>query len=144
MRPLILGLFLLGVVAVAHAAESGMRLSAKPVRDEVRAVVEGQLAALRAGDFAAAYAFAATGIRRQFDERVFALMIKRGYPALLHPDKTDVGVVRDIGAGSAQVTVTVTDRLNRGTVYTYLLVREKPGWRITGVVLEQKPLRGDT
>ena len=144
MKPLVLGLILLGVAAGAGAGESELRLSAKKVREEVRAVVEGQLAALRTGDFAAAYEFAATGIRRQFDERVFALMIKRGYPALLHPDKTDVGVVRDNGAGSAQVTVTVTDRLNRGTVYTYLLVREKPGWRITGVVLEQKPLRGDT
>ena len=135
---------MLGLFSVAGAAEPELRLSAKKVREEVRAVVEGQLAALRTGDFAAAYEFAATGIRRQFDERVFALMIKRGYPALLHPDKTDVGVVRDNGAGSAQVTVTVTNRLNRTTIYTYGLVREKPGWRITGVVLEQKPLRGDT
>lgn len=134
---------LLGLLAGAVAAEPEMRLSPKKVRDEVRAVVEAQLGALRAGDFAAAYDFAARGIRRQFDERLFTMMIKRGYAPLLRPDQTDFGVVRDDGEGTAQIAVTVTDRQNRSTGYRYWLVKEGDAWRINGVVLEQRPPRGD-
>lgn len=133
---LLIGLF-------AHAAEPEMRLSPKKLRDEVRTVVETQVAALQAGDFATAYGFAARGIKRQFDERLFAAMIRRGYGALLKPDKTDVGVVRDDGEGTAQVAVTVTDRQNHSTIYRYWLVKEDAAWRISGVMLEQRPPRGD-
>lgn len=144
MKPLAGAIFLLlGLLAGAPAAEPEMRLSPKPVRDEVRAVVEAQLAALQTGDFATAYDFAARGIRRQFDERLFAVMIKRGYAPLLRPDKTDLGVVRDDGEVTARIGVTVTDRQNRSTVYRYWLVKEGDAWRISGVVLEQRPPRGD-
>ena len=127
-----------------RAVEPDMHISAKKVRDEVRAVVEAQLAALRAGDFATAYDFAARAIRRQFDERVFALMIRRGYAPLLRPGRSELGVVRDDGDGLAQVNVTVIDPQNRSTVYRYWLVKEGDEWRISGVVLEQRPPRGDT
>ena len=133
---LLIGLF-------ARAAEPEMRLSPKKVRDEVRAVVEAQLAALQAGDFATAYDFAARGIKRQFDARLFAAMIRRGYGALLKPDKTDLGVVRDDGEGTAQVSVTATDGLKHSTLYRYWLVKEDEVWRISGVMLEQRPPRGD-
>ncbi|MBI2496879.1 MAG: DUF4864 domain-containing protein, partial [Opitutae bacterium] len=95
------------------------------------------------GDFGAAYELAAVGIKRQFDERLFAAMIRRGYPALLRPGQTDLGVVRDDGAGTAQITVALTDRQNSSTVYRYWLEQEEAGWRISGVVLEQRPPRGD-
>lgn len=136
-------ILLLGLWGVAPAAEPEMRLSSKKVRDEVRAIVEGQLAALQAGKFEVAYGYAASGIKRQFDEQVFTLMIKRGYPALVRPGKVDPGLVRDDGKGSAQVVVTVTDQLNREITYRYLLVKEAVGWRISGVVPEPKPPRGD-
>jgi hypothetical protein len=144
MKPLAGVIFLLlGLLAGAVAAEPEMRLSPRKIRDEVRAVVEAQLAALQAGEFASAYDLAARGIQRQFDERLFTLMIKRGYAPLLRPDKTDLGVVRDDGAGLAHIAVTVTDRQNRSTVYRYWLVKEGETWRINGVVLEQRPPRGD-
>ena len=138
-----LGLILLGMASGAKAQEPESRISPKKVREEVRAVVEGQLAALRKGDLAAAYDFAASGIKRQFDVRLFGLLLKRGYAPSLRHEKTDLGVVRDDGTGTAQVTVTVIDRLNRRTVYLYWLVKEEAGWRISGVVPEQKPPPGD-
>jgi hypothetical protein len=134
----------LGLFASAHAAEPEPRLSPRKIREEVKTVVESQLAALQAGDFATAYEFAATGIRRQFDEQLFAAMIRRGYPALLRPGQAGLGVVRDDGKGTAQVVVTLTDRQDRSTVYRYWLVQEETGWRISGVVLEQRPPRADT
>ncbi|WP_438480037.1 DUF4864 domain-containing protein [Oleiharenicola lentus] len=124
------------------AAEKESRVSPKKIRDEVRVVVEGQLAALREEDFATAYDYAALGIKRQFNERVFAAMIRRGYPSLLRHQAFDVGIVRDNSQGEAQVAVTVTDALQRNTYYRYWLVEEEAGWRIAGVVLEQKPARG--
>ena len=144
MRPLVGIILLLGLLATAGAAGPELRLSPRKTRDEVRAVVEAQLAALRAGDFDQAYGFAAEGIRRQFDARLFGAMIKRGYPALLRPGQSDLGVVRDDGENLAQVLVTVTDRQKRITVYRYWLVQEEAGWRISGVVPEQRPPRGDT
>jgi hypothetical protein len=134
----------LALLAGVGAAEPEMRLSPKKVRDEVRAVVEAQLAALRTGDFATAYDFAARGIRRQFDERLFTAMIKRGYAPLLKPGQADLGLVHDDGAGTAQVSVTITDGQKRSTVYRYWLVQEGDAWRINGVMLEQRPPRGDT
>jgi len=106
-------------------------------------VVTAQLAALQAGDFGAAYALAARGIKVQFDVRVFALLLKRGYAPLLKHDEADLGLVRDTGEGEAQVPVTVTDGLKRSTAYRYWLVKEAAGWRISGVVLEQRPPHGD-
>jgi hypothetical protein len=143
MKRLVGVIVLLGLCAGVRAVEPEMQLSPKKVRDEVRAVVEAQLAALQSGDFATAYEFAARGIRRQFDERLFAAMIRRGYAPLLKPDKTDLGVVRDDGEGTAQVSVTVTDRQKRSTVYRYWLAKEDDVWRISGVALEQRPPRGD-
>ncbi|MDI1248180.1 MAG: DUF4864 domain-containing protein [Lacunisphaera sp.] len=127
----------------AQAAEPELRLSPRKIREEVRAVVAAQLEALRAGDFATAYDFAAWGIRRQFDVQLFAVMIRRGYPALLRPGQAELGAVRDDGQGTAQVMVTVTDRQKSLTAYRYWLVNEEAGWRISGVVREVKPPRGD-
>jgi hypothetical protein len=142
LRMTVAGILLLFGV-FAHAAGPEMPLSPRKVRDEVRAVVAAQLAALRTGDFATAYDFAARGIRRQFDERLFALLLKRGYAPLLKAGPTDIGLVRDDGEGTAQVSVTVTDLQKRATVYRYWLVKEGDAWRINGVVLEQRPPRGD-
>jgi hypothetical protein len=142
LRMSVLGLMFLSGVLM-HAAGPEMRLSPKKVRDDVRAVVEAQLAALHRGDFATAYGFAARGIRREFDLRLFTLLLKRGYAPLLKPGPADLGVVRDDGEGTAQVSVTVTDFQKRATVYRYWLVKEADAWRISGVTLEQRPPRGD-
>jgi len=131
------------LAAVAGAAEANMRLSPKAVREEVRAVVQGQLAALRVGDFATAYGFAAAGIRERFDEEVFAAMIRRGYPALLSAKEAELGMVHDHAGEFAEVTVSVRDRQKHAVTYRYRLVHEAEGWRITGVTLEPRPSRGD-
>lgn len=137
-------LFLSGLLAFACAAEPVMRFSQKNVRDAVKAVVGAQLGALQAGQFEAAYVFAARGIRAQFDERLFGQLMKRGYAPLLQHQQADLGIVRDNGAGTAELLVTVVDRLKRSTRYHYWLVNEAAGWRISGVVLEPQPPAGDT
>ena len=136
-------ILLLSLLTAVEAAEPEMRLSPKKIRDAVRTVVEAQLAALRAGDFPAAYALASAGIKAQFDERIYAAMIRRGYAPLLRSSAADIGVVRDKAGQEAQVTVTLQDQQKRSTVYRYILVREEDGWRVNGVTLEQKPPHAD-
>jgi len=136
-------LFFCLTFAVARAEETELRLSPKKIRDAVHAVVEAQLAALRKGDFPAAYELASAGIKEQFDAQLFALMIRRGYPLLQQAKEADLGVVRDKDGESAQVTVSVLDGKKRSVVYRYWLVLEEAGWRINGVTLEQRPPRGD-
>lgn len=133
----------LGLLISARAAEPEFRLSPKKIRDEVRAVVETQLAALRAGDFAAAYELAAVGIKEQFDVRLFAALMRRGYPTLLQAKEAELGIVRDRGGKLAQITVSMLDRQKRTIVYNYWLVEEAKGWRVNGVVLEPGATRGE-
>lgn len=139
----VVGVCLLSGLSLAAAATGDMRPSPRKVRDEVRAVVEAQVAALQTGDFATAYELAGRGIKRQFDQRLFAAMIRRGYPALLRPGEREFGIVRDNGAGTAEITLAITDTQKRTTVYRYLLALEDEVWRIGGVLLEQRPPRGD-
>lgn len=133
----------LALVSIGGAAEPQMRLSPKPIRDAVHAVVEAQLDALRGGNFEAAYELASSGIKAQYDVRLFAALIRRGYPILLQANEADLGVVRDREGEMAQMTVSIQDRQKRTTVYRYWLVKEESRWRINGVVLEQRPPRGD-
>ena len=132
-----------GLLVGAGAAEPEFRLSPKKIRDEVRAVVETQLAALRVGDFPAAYELASVGIKEQFDVRLFAALMRRGYPTLLQAKEAELGVVRDRGGKLAQISVSMLDRQKRTIVYTYWLVEEPKGWRVNGVVLEQGAPRGE-
>lgn len=132
--------FAIGQPAVAPA----MRLSSGAVRTNVKIVVTAQLKALQARDFDAAYTYAARGIKAQFDRPLFAALMERGYAPLLQHQTVDIGVVRDDGAGLAQVTITVIDPQQRRTTYRYALVQEDVNWRITGVVLAQSPSLGDT
>jgi hypothetical protein len=138
----VLGL-LFFTTAFAAPPEPELRISPREVREEVRAVVQAQLAALLAADFSTAYEMAASGIKRQFDERLFAAMIRRGYPALLKAGERELGFVRDDGAGTAEVTVAITDAQKRSTVYRYVLINEDEVWRVAAVVLVQRPPRGD-
>ncbi|MCM2273872.1 MAG: DUF4864 domain-containing protein [Candidatus Didemnitutus sp.] len=137
-------LFALAATAAERPAESQWRLSDRAVREAVRATVSAQLAALQREDLAAAYAWAAEGIRRQFTEPVFAAMIRRGYPALLRHEAAELGVVRDSGDGRASVVATVRPERGPSVRYRYLLQREKGRWRVAGVFLDERPPeRGD-
>lgn len=132
-------IFLLFVVAlaVAGAGEApALRLSPKPIRDAVRATVEGQLNAIRAGKFDEAYQFAASGVRRQFTSAVFAAMLRRGYPALVAHRRFEAGVVRDDRGAAAQVVYVVFDANDTGKAFRYSLVEEAGRWRIAGVVAD--------
>jgi hypothetical protein len=132
----------LGLAGVLPAAGE-WRLSPREVRDEVKVVVAAQLEAFQREDFAAAYALAATGIRRQFRLPVYERMIRRGYAPLLGHDRADPGVVQDDGGAMATMPVIVRDREGRPARFRYHLLREDDGWRVSGVMPEKVERKGE-
>jgi hypothetical protein len=143
LRAVVIAALFCGLFLGVSAAEPEFRLSQKKIREEVRTVVETQLAALRTGNFPAAYEMASEGIKTQFDLALFSVLMRRGYPTLLQAKTAELGVVRDKGGKLALISVSMLDRQNRAVVYDFWLVEEAKGWRVNGVVLEQSSSRAE-
>jgi hypothetical protein len=123
----------LGAVAwVRAAAEEAFRASKPDVREAIIEVIDGQLAAFRAGDFNKAYSFAAAQLRAQKPLQLFVGIVKTNYPEIWTNKKADCGVVRDNGT-LAKLLVTVQGQDGEAT-YDYTLVKENAGWRIRDVL----------
>ena len=82
----------------APPASGDAHPSSDAVKKELTSVIDGQLAAFRAGDFAQAYTFAAAEIRGMFPVGVFETMVKSGYPLIAHSAKAQYGLAFDTGA----------------------------------------------
>ncbi len=102
----------------------------------IRALIEAQLAALKAGDGAKALSFAAPGIRQQFGTpENFLRMVREGYAPLLAARHTQFleGAVID-GSTIQPLRLVLPD--NTVLVALYQLQRQSNGvWRIAGCVL---------
>lgn len=115
-----------------RVAAAELEPSKPPVKAEITAVIEAQLAAFRAGDFDQAYTFAASPIREMFPLTEFQQMVKTGYPIIVTSVKAEFGICLDNGT-EASVFVHVESKDGTSKDYQYGLVREPSGWRITGV-----------
>ena len=113
-------------------AAAGLEPSQPPVKAEIVAVIEAQLAAIRTGDFDKAYSFASAPIKEKFPLAEFQQMVRTGYPIIANSVKADFGICLDNGV-EASVFVHVESRDGTSKDYQYGLVRERDGWRITGV-----------
>jgi hypothetical protein len=113
----------------ALAAEAGLGESDwQAIRD----VIRRQLAALRAGDDARAFAYASPGIRAQFGDPVrFLSMVKSMYAALLVARYTEFldGALVD-GMAIQPLRLVAPD--NTVLVAFYSLEKLPDGWRING------------
>ena len=120
MRGLIVALALAGGAAQADPAA-------------IRDVIDGQMAAFRAADVEAAFAYAAPGIVGLFrTPETFGAMVRQGYPMVWRP-----GMVEYLGAeeraGAWTQDVLVTDASGRLHTLEYAMVQTEAGWRIAGV-----------
>lgn len=123
------------------AAAGGLRASTAEVRKGVVAVIEGQLAAFRAGDPKTAYTYAAATLRAQNPVRQFLRIVETNYPEIWANTRGEFGVVRDDGT-RATVLVQVFSPDGRAD-YDYGLVKERDGaWRIDRV-LRHAPKKAD-
>lgn len=137
---LLLALFIASTPMVRGALEAPPAASdpAQPHRstDEVKkalsAVIEGQLAAFRAEDYARAYSFAAAEIQGMFSKEQFEQMVKTGYPVIAKSTGAEFGIAIDSG-DEAVVSVKVTNGDKKSVIYQYHLIKQKGAWRIGGV-----------
>jgi hypothetical protein len=122
--------------AAAHAALSPAEW------DAIRKTISEQLAALRAGDAARAYTFAAPGIRERFqDAPTFMRMVQDSYAPLLDARYTEFleGAVIDGRTIQPLRLVLANDSV---LVALYEMQRDETGrWRIAGCALAQSTVR---
>ena len=114
-------------------------LPARAQDDAIRDVIERQMEAFRAGDPAAAFAFASPMIKRIFGTpETFGAMVQSGYPMIWEP-----GEVRFLGASRGpegiEQRLAVTDRQGGIHFFDYDMIETPDGWQINGV----RPVRGD-
>jgi ABC-type transporter MlaC component len=106
--------------------------SSDEVKKALSAVIEAQLAAFRAEDYAKAYTFAAAEIQGMFNRDQFEQMVKTGYPLIAHSTTAEFGLAIDSG-DEAVVSVKVSNGEKKSVTYQYHLVKQKGAWRIGGV-----------
>jgi hypothetical protein len=132
--------FLLVPAGLLCAAEEGMRASKPEVKKEIVQVVEAQLAAFRKHDARAAYGYASAVLRAQKPLRVFWSIVETNYPEVWDNSRAEFGLAWDDGE-HAKVLVHVFAKAGDAS-YDYLLVKERAGWRIEGV-LRHEPAKAE-
>lgn len=101
----------------------------------IRQVIDGQIAAFRAGDAERAFGFAAPGIVNLFrTPGNFAAMVRQGYPMVWRPGSVEYLGAEEAGGAWTQ-DVLVTDTTGRLYTLEYTMVETPEGWRIAGVRL---------
>jgi ABC-type transporter MlaC component len=125
--------FCFGATLQSRAADpAAPHLTAAPVKRELAAVIEAQLAAFRANDYAKAYTFAATEIQGLFPVTQFETMVKQAYPVIAQSKTATFGLAFDTG-DEAVVTVRVENASKTSVEYQYLLKKQNGEWKINGV-----------
>lgn len=94
--------------------------------------IGAQIDALRAGDYPAAYEWAAPGFQQNVSLEVFEIVIREGYSSLLdarsHTLSDCVVFPRNLG----NTVVTVTTVTGGVVTYYYEMIETNEGWRILG------------
>jgi hypothetical protein len=119
-------------VTIGRAAPGEFHASTLETKQEIVAVVAGQLAAFRAGDVNKAYTFASTALRAQTPLRTFLAIVQANYPEIWGNTAAEYGIVRDDGA-RATVLVHVKAAQSEAA-FDYVLLKERGAWKIASVV----------
>lgn len=108
-------------------------------QDAIRGVIDGQIDAFRADDFATAFTFAAPGIQGMFGTPDnFGRMVRQGYPMVWRPETVEYLGAREVGPGWRQ-EVLVTDGDGRLHKLAYTMIETASGWKIAGVEILAAP-----
>lgn len=102
---------------------------------EIRGVIGGQISALQADDFGAAFGYASPGIKDIFGspER-FGAMVQQGYPMVHRPDEVRYLALRT-EAGRQVQRVMIRDGAGRVHFLDYEMTPSENGWQINAVRL---------
>ena len=117
----------------------GFALPAEAQEEPIQAVIESQIAALQADDFALAFSFASPTIKQLFGTpENFGLMVKDGYPMVYRPSDVDMQELREI-AGNLWQRVRVVDQAGKTWFLDYMMIETPEGWQINAVQILPAP-----
>lgn len=133
MRVLVLFALLLGFSPSAFAQSEADRFA-------IQSVIEQQLSAFLADDGAAAYSFAAPGIKRMFPtQEVFMELVRQGYQPVYRSHSHEFGELKQTAAGLEQ-SVDLVDAAGEFWTAIYTLEQQPDGsWKISSCRLVKKP-----
>ncbi len=107
--------------------------STPEVKTELTSVIDAQLAAFRAEDYAKAYTFAAAGIKDMFTQADFEAMVRKSYPVIARSSGADYGMAFDTGEDAVIYVHVQNASTHAEGQFQYLLKRENGVWKIGGV-----------
>jgi len=133
MRFLLVLLVVLGLAGPAAAFSDGDRAA-------IQSTIERQVQAFLADDGAAAYSFAAPGIKAIFPTvESFMAMVRQGYQPVYRPRSYSFGELKE-APGDLQQFVEIVDADGVFWTAVYTLSQQPDGsWKITGCYLIKKP-----
>ncbi len=126
-----------GLVAMLFAA--ALSLPAGAQEGPIREVIQSQIDAFRADDFAQAFTFASPSIKGLFGTpENFGTMVRNGYPMVHRPAEVQMGELREV-AGNLWQRVRIVDQAGRAHLLDYMMVETPEGWQINAVQLLPAP-----
>ena len=129
MRRLFVLLFALTLPLYAAAQ------TAEPPNPPIRATIQGQIDAMAAGDFAAAFAFASPNIKGMLGTADrFEMMVRQGYPMVVAPREVRMLELRTV-AGNLWQRVLMVDGAGATHLLDYMMIETPEGWQINAVQL---------
>jgi len=120
-------------------ADGDLKLSGAETRNALHSIITQQLEAFRAGNYGVAYTYADEELKAVCSLQMFERMVQNGYPEIAHSVAANCGLTFDNGE-NAVVAVRVRGSDDKWADYQYMLHWNGATWRISGVVLSQKPV----
>jgi len=119
------------------------RAQAEMIPDRaIEGVIQGQIDAFLADDFATAFEYASPNIKMIFGSvDRFAAMVRQGYPMVYRPRAVTFLELREID-GDLWQKVLVRDAAGVYHALDYQMIQTETGWQINGVQLLQAPQLG--
>lgn len=129
-------------IALTAAVSFATAAPAQTSDPAIEGVIQSQIEAFLADDFATAFTFASPNIKRLFGtSENFGDMVRRGYPMVWRP--ADVKYLEQSPRGGAvNQKVLITDEAGVPHVLEYQMIPTEDGWQINGVRLLQAPPLG--
>lgn len=129
-------------LVLSTALALGLAHTALAQDDPISSVIQNQLDAFQADDFATAFTYASPMIKGMFGtSENFGIMVQRGYPMVHRP----AGVIyldqREAGPVTYQ-TIEITDQRGQAHFLEYEMIETAEGWQINGVRFVPAPSLG--
>lgn len=121
------------ILVVAMALSLAGPVSGQGADDEIRSVIDSQIEAFRADDFATAFEYASPMIQGMFGTADnFGRMVRQGYPMVWRPADVRFGGLSEREGRMVQ-SVVVTDEAGRIHLLEYDMIPSESSWEINGV-----------